>query len=1098
MKNITKSYFAILVTMLFTQFGFGQIIENDEIGNAIEINSFPHIAIEVHTDNATPIFVSTPIGCDYSVLDKLAYYKFQAQSSFDLTVELLDGTSGSFVGIFQASSLDVQSDSELLFVSSQFCGNQSITTAPIVVNNFYYVVVYNPNNSTDIFFYDESDSAIVNIPDANLKNALLNTDCVSNDDFTIEDFESAAKFISVSLFTPKTDLDFNNDGEIQIYEARSVEQLSIDSNNISDLTGLEEFTNLKELFMRTNNVSDLTPLLNLDLEILNCSENPIINLDLSSFPNLKAIRSGSNDLQSINLTQNTNLLSIAIVESNENANPNNFDISNNNALLSLFLGNLPAQNIDFSNKLNLINLVVIETELNTIDLSQNNNIENLHLDNNSLSQIDLTQNTLLEGLIIRNNDISQIDLSQNILLDILEIVGCELTQIDLSQNQLLRDIDLSLNNLTQLDLTQNTELRFLEVAVNELTDIDVSQSPDLEFMNVRFNNLYDLDITQNLALELLSCRSNQLTSLDTSSNSQLFTLDCRQNNITAFDFSNNGILSYVICGSNEFTSLDFSQNLNLLYLECSNSLLTDLDLSQNANLNFVFLYNNNFLEHVNLKNGNNTQINNLNTINSTNLQTICVDDVSYAITNFQNVEPQTIFVNDCLNNTVNYNLIDGLITFDDDTDGCDAGDFGIPNVMVTVNDGNNEFSTFTQNDGSYLFDVVSGSFSITPGLESYMTPTPASANSIFNDFGLADTHDFCVNSNQIYNDIEVSLLAIDEARPGFDSNYQLVYKNIGTETIQNGTITLEFDNSMQQFVSASPVQSALTSNTITFDYANLSPFQSETIDLVLNTFQPPTVQSDDVLNFTASIEPASGDNDTENNTYNLEQIVVNSFDPNDITVLQGEAIFAEEVDNDLDYVIRFQNTGTASAINVIITHDLDNDLNWDSFMPVSSSHDYRIEITNGDFVEFIFENINLPDIISDEENSQGFVAFKIKPKSDAVVGDTFTGFADIYFDFNAPIRTNTAFTEIVENLSTPSFNTLDFRIFPNPTEGLLNIQSNSTIDSIEVSDIRGRKLLTKRFSKTDVEIDLSALENGIYFIKIQSGNSTETKKIIKD
>src|SRR5690606_12009820 len=185
--------------------------------------------------------------------------------------------------------------------------------------------------------------------------------------------------------------------------------------------------------------------------------------------------------------------------------------------------------------------------------------------------------------------------------------------------------------------------------------------------------------------------------------------------------------------------------------------------------------------------------------------------------------------------------------------------------------------------------------------------------------------------------------------------YQLVFENTGT-TLLSGDVTLQFDDASQTFVCASPTTSASTSNSLTFNYTNLQPFEIRTIDVVMNTFPPTTVNDGDILNFTATINPISGDNNLNDNTFVLEQTVVNSYDPNDKQVLQGTEITLPQASEYLDYMIRFQNTGSASAINVVITDVLSSKLDWSSIRPISSSHEFTTRIINGDFVEFTFEN----------------------------------------------------------------------------------------------------------------------------------------------
>lgn len=706
------------------------------------------------------------------------------------------------------------------------------------------------------------------------------------------------------------------------------------------------------------------------------------------------------------------------------------------------------------------------------------NLTLLRADNNNISTVDLSQNLSLKNLFLNNNNLNNLDLSQNIQLE---------------------RINISSNNFTSFDTSIFPDLKDLNVSYNNINVIDVSQNPELTILSCDSTGLNTLDLSQNPNLIHLYCSYNELLSLDLSNNQNLIRLYCIYNNINLLDLTLHPNLEELICNNNNISSLNLTANSALNWLQCDFNNLQTIDLSTSPNLAFFTINNNYFLQNINLQNGNNQGLFGFSSLNNYNLETICVDDVSFAITNFTNIEPQTVFVDDCNITSINYNLIDGNLVYDELGNGCDVNDLPVPNIMVTTTDGSNDFSTFTQNDGSFLLDVADNSYTTSVNLPLHFNASPSTANSIFSDFGATDTQDFCATQNQLFNDLEVIFIPLEEARPGFDTDYQIIIKNNGVSTISNGSITLEFDDLNQSFVSSTPNFDSSTSNTFTFDFIDLIPFESRTIDFTLNTFQPPTVQSGDILNFTATIQPTSNDDNQENNTFVLSQEVVNSYDPNDITVLQGESIFIEEADEYLDYVIRFQNTGTASAINVVITHNLDNDFDWNSFMPISSSHDYRVQITNGNFVEFIFENINLPDMTSDEENSQGFVAFKVKPDSNAVVGDWFVASAKIYFDFNAPILTNFVGTEIVESLATSEFDHLEITIFPNPVSNNLNIKSKMPIDKLSIYNLSGQLVKTK-FVANYLNYDLQTddLSKGVYFLEVLGGYNKEVLKFIKE
>lgn len=448
------------------------------------------------------------------------------------------------------------------------------------------------------------------------------------------------------------------------------------------------------------------------------------------------------------------------------------------------------------------------------------------------------------------------------------------------------------------------------------------------------------------------------------------------------------------------------------------------------------------------------------------------------------------------NNGLQSNEINGFVRLDLDNDGCEISDLSIPNLMVTTTDATNSYSTFTQNNGSYQLFPFEGDFTtaIVSSLPEYYTSNPDNYNHNFTDVGNEVVADFCLIPTMEINDLSVSVYPLNDPRPGFDISFHLVYKNFGTTQL-SGEVVYQYDDSMIQFLSASQSVFSQTVNSVTFQFENLSPFETRTIDLDFNVFPPPTVQIDDILNSTITINPVSDDTLPEDNVFNLTQRVIGSFDPNDIAVLEGEEIVLEDVDKYLHYIIRFQNTGTASAINVSVNNILDPKLDFTTMQLESLSHEGRVIITNENNVDFVFDDINLIDSTSDEPNSHGFIAYKIKPKNDVVLGDVFYNTADIYFDFNEAITTNTVSTEIVNTLSTEEFVTKTIQLYPNPTNGILNIISNNQVSDITIYNEIGQTVFSQKNKNI---LNISKLATGIYFLRISDENGfSEIKKIIR-
>jgi uncharacterized repeat protein (TIGR01451 family) len=444
----------------------------------------------------------------------------------------------------------------------------------------------------------------------------------------------------------------------------------------------------------------------------------------------------------------------------------------------------------------------------------------------------------------------------------------------------------------------------------------------------------------------------------------------------------------------------------------------------------------------------------------------------------------------------NCNSIYGTVLYDFDNNGCNVNDIPVNGLMITANDGVLDFSTFVYN-GNYELGTYGTSFTVsTTGIPEYFTVTPESVNVVFSGSNTEEVN-FCLTANQSVEDLNITILPVNEARPGFESDYRLVIRNVGTEIISNTVVTFTFDNAMQQFVSATPNPDATTGNSLTFNLGEILPFGIVNVDITMQTFQPPIVEGGDILNFTAVVLPDANDYTPEDNTYLLEQIVVNSFDPNDKLVLQGDEVHINDVHKYLDYIIRFQNTGTASAVNVRILDTLHPKLNYSTFTPISASHDYYIQITNENKVEFIFNNIHLPHQGANEPESHGFVAFKIKPKSDVQVGDIISGDAAIYFDFNPPIITDMVYTEIVDfmDVSDPEHIDNGVSVFPNPTKNLIHIKLNRSLLMKEVImyNIQGHETL-RSFEK---DISIENLESGIYILKILTNQGNVFRKVVK-
>jgi len=670
-------------------------------------------------------------------------------------------------------------------------------------------------------------------------------------------------------------------------------------------------------------------------------------------------------------------------------------------------------------------------------------------------------------------------------------------------------VNYDTNNDDEIQVSEIEEVLSLNVSSRSINSLEgIQYFANLESLSCSFNNIGTLDVSHNTNLTILYCGDNSLSSLDVTQNPNLVQLGCSFNNLGSLDLTQNPNLKILSCGFNSLGGiLDVTQNPNLENLSFRGcGLLESLNLSQNPNLNIL---NGEFcssLENLNLKNG--SSLTDIRISYSPNLNHICVDEEEL-------IQIQTIVDNEgytgCVVNSYcsfepggETYIISGQNSIDIDVDGCDTSDPIFPNLKLNISDGT-DFGSYISNDsGSYAIVLNEGSYTITPEVESssYFTISPSAITVDFPTDTSPYTQDICVIPSGTYNDLEIAIIPVELARPGFDTDYKIVYKNKGT-TVLSGSIVLNFNDDFMNFVTASPTEDISSVGVLTWNFSDLAPFESHIIyfTMNLNTSTDTTfpLNDGDVLDFTATVNPTTSDETPTDNVFDLNQGVVNSYDPNDKTCLEGIWISPSMVGEYVHYLIRFENTGTASAVNVVVKDDINPayyDIN--TLVPLDSSHSFVTNIDN-DKVEFIFENIFLP---FDDASNDGYVLFKIKTLSTLVLNDTFKNKAEIYFDFNSPIITNEAETIVTNNpLSTTDYIlNQNINVYPKPTKNILYINGKYRINTVDIFDLNGRQLQKVSFinSKKNIEIDIERLPKGFYILKITSAQGVFTDKILKD
>ncbi len=677
-----------------------------------------------------------------------------------------------------------------------------------------------------------------------------------------------------------------------------------------------------------------------------------------------------------------------------------------------------------------------------------------------------------------------------------------------------------------LDLEKAVNLKELSISNTDISTLDFRHLKKLEILSLNSNSKLEyLNLAQLTLLRNVSCGNNQLTYLNVSGDSSLENLAFSNTKITSLNLKGLANLKTLICPLNQIETLDVSGMKYLTKLNCRDNLLTTLDLTNTTLSELDFSGNklknltlpnvpsssfygfNNLLETLNLKNGVRDLMEGIyfNLGNESTLKYICTDDVDWY--SMQELRLRRGY-------KFEYNTyctfspggivyeIKGNQKFDIDNNGCDASDIIFPNLKFDITNGKLSGGIISNYKGDYSIMVGEGTHKITPILENpnYFKVSPINSSVVFPSKNSPFIQDFCITANGIHSDLEIALLPLDAARPGFDANYKIVYKNKGN-VLESGSVSLKFNDAVLDYVSSSPTFSSQTVNNLVWNFTNLKPFESREIVFSLNLNGPtetPAVNNGDILKLTSRITSQNTDEIPQDNLFILNQAVVGSYDPNDKTCLEGNIITPSLIGEYVHYMIRFENTGNYPAQNIVVKDMIDlSKFDISTLIPTSSSHSFSTKITEGNKVEFIFENINLP---FDDANNDGYVAFKIKTKPTLVVGDTFTNEANIYFDYNFPILTNKATSTFQTTLATQDFEFLNyFTVFPNPANEDLNITNakNIVVQSITVYDVLGQLVIAIPNAKSVSTIDVSNLKTGNYFIKVKSDKGSSSTKFIK-
>ncbi len=449
----------------------------------------------------------------------------------------------------------------------------------------------------------------------------------------------------------------------------------------------------------------------------------------------------------------------------------------------------------------------------------------------------------------------------------------------------------------------------------------------------------------------------------------------------------------------------------------------------------------------------------------------------------------------------------GTVYFDANNNGTqDAGEAGMANVQVLITDAaNGVHHAYTDQNGHYCETLHAGVFVITVAPTVYQggTVTPQQIT-----LTVVAGHSYNNNNFGVYQqpgacNLSISITPHTTVTPGFSAWYDIQVCNVSAN-VASGNVSLFFDPALS-FNHSSPAQTSAnnSTHTVSWTLSNLLPgscayywvdFDALT---TITTGQP-------VFMLANVISTGCNESDFSNNVDTIHQEVTASWDPNNklayVTNHEANPNYQEvssmNANQRIEYVINFQNNGNAPAVNVVVKDLITSDLDISSFQLLGASHPMTATL-NGSDVIFKFNAIMLPDAMTNEPASHGFVKFAINAVNGLVPGHVISDVADIYFDYNAAVPTNDAAVTLISTTGIDEVAaSATVVVAPNPMSQYTEFRlsgSNTAGFKLRVTDMTGRLVREESSENNTMVFDRSNLSVGVYTYQIVQQNKLSAK-----
>jgi hypothetical protein len=431
----------------------------------------------------------------------------------------------------------------------------------------------------------------------------------------------------------------------------------------------------------------------------------------------------------------------------------------------------------------------------------------------------------------------------------------------------------------------------------------------------------------------------------------------------------------------------------------------------------------------------------------------------------------------------------GYIYWDANLDGqYSVGEPPASNIQLTSNN-----TTTLSVNGLYQFPSANAGDVVTVTTPSVVATPPSQVFASTNVTG----HNFLVKPTAA-TDLAIDLINNTVFRPGFTTKVFVDVTN-GTSFAAATKVSIKKPAFLQLTSSQPSVVAA--GDSLTWDLGDLPPNTARQLVLTFKT--PTTTTIGTGVLVVGKVTTLFAEGPTANNSDQINAIVVGAYDPNDKQVEPATATLTDlQANNPFTYTVRFQNTGNFPADFVELIDTLSGALQWNTLRFLSSSHPCTYTLEQG-VLKCFFDNIFLPASSMDEPNSHGYAKFSIRPIEGLTIGDKVENFCDIYFDYNPPIRTNTAATEVV--LFGPGGNppneTSTLSVRPNPASYFLRLSWPDPLPTdgiVRLYRPDGTVAFTEVVAEgsTHAELNTAWLPDGSYTLVLLAGPQQYVRRVV--